>query len=308
MRTRLLLLAAMLAVAACSSEIIITDLAAGYPTVDGSTSALPLQRTIACEIYAIECGWAEALWPNTPRMIAPVNQEVSHPVNDLWHSGTHDAYENLISGETDLILVARQPSDSELADAAETGVELYVRPVALDAFVFLANVNGPASDLSLETIRAIYSGRITHWDQAVPGAVSEPITTYKRNENSGSQELMESLVMKGIPMVETSTLLILPTMMDPINMLSSDRFGIGYSVYFYAEHIFPAPGVRLLAVDGVTPTAETIGNGTYPLTAEVYVAIRGDEPSGSSASHLRDWLLTEDGQETVAKSGYVPLP
>jgi ABC-type phosphate transport system substrate-binding protein len=261
---------------------------------------------IACEIYAVECHWIDTPFGNTPRMIAPIDED--HPIDEIWHNGTHSGYVNLIDGETELILVARRPSDSELAEAAAAGVELDVRPVALDAFVFVANINAPASDLPLETIRGIYSGEITHWDQAVSGAPAEPITTYKRNENSGSQELMESLVMKETPMVETSDLLILMSMMEPINMLSLDELGIGYSVYFYAEHIFPAPEVRLLAVDGIAPTAQSISDGTYPLATEVYVAILSDEPPESRATQLRDWLLTDDGQKAVAKSGYVPLP
>jgi len=304
------MLATILATAAvgCSS-IRASEIAADYPSVDGSTSALPLQRTIACEIYDLECEWAPTFLPNTPQMITATDDTSDASfVNEIWHNGTHGSYVNLITGDADLILVAREPSDTELADAAQAGVQLDVRPVALDAFVFVTNVGAPASDLSLDTIRDIFTGDITHWDEAVPGATADPITTYKRNDNSGSQELMESLVMQGTPMVETSTELILESMMMPINMLSRDDRGIGYSVYFYAAHIFPAAEVQMISIDGVAPTPSTIADGSYSLSTEVYVAIRADEPGDSTATLLRDWLLTDDGQAAVAASGYVPLP
>jgi len=66
-----------------------------------------------------------------------------------------------------------------------------------------------------------------------------------------------------------------------------------------------ASDVRMIAVDGVEPTEETIGNRKYPQVAEVYVAIRADQPANSPAVVLRDWLLSPGGQKVVAKSGYV---
>ena len=102
--------------------------------------------------------------------------------------------------------------------------------------------------------------------------------------------------------------MIVEGMMGPFNALSSDMLGIGYSVYFYAEHMFTSETVVLIAVDGVAPTSETIGKGTYPLTTEVYIVIRENTPEDSTARLFRDWLLSEEGQEVVAGSGYVPLP
>ena len=57
----------------------------------------------------------------------------------IGHHGTHSAYLNLINGEADLILVARSPSMEELELAQLSGVEFDIRPVALDAFVFIVN-------------------------------------------------------------------------------------------------------------------------------------------------------------------------
>ena len=43
------------------------------------------------------------------------------------------------------------------------------------------------------------------------------------------------------------------------------------------------------------------------LTTEVYAALREDTPADSSAVMLYSWLLTEEGQNTVGKSGYVTI-
>ena len=45
----------------------------------------------------------------------------------------------------------------------------------------------------------------------------------------------------------------------------------------------------------------------YPLVTDVYAVVRENMPTGSTAVTLRDWLLTDDGQETVEESGYVSI-
>ena len=285
------------------------EIAVSYPAVDGSTSAWSLQNHIACFILEVECDWVLTFSENTPRLIGPLDEgEIEESIWDIEHNGTHGSFVNLIEESTDLILVAREPYEDELDLAAANGVGLDVRPVARDAFVFIAHTDAPVDDLSIDNVRAIYSGEIISWDQVRPDGPDEIIRTYVRNTSSGSQQLMEELVMGDTPMVETSQELVLISMLQPINRLSNDPLGIGYSVYFYAAHIFPAPGVRMLAIDGVAPSAETIADGSYPYVTDVYVVVRNGEPEDSSALLLRDWLLTDDGQEVVASSGYIPLP
>jgi phosphate transport system substrate-binding protein len=188
---------------------------------------------------------------------------------------------------------------------------LDVQPVALDAFVFLLNAGNPVDDLPLETIRKTYTGEITHWSELGAGVgqlfdAAEEIRTYQRNPNSGSQELMEKLVMRGTPMMPAPDLL-LDSMSGPINALSTDSLGIGYSVYFYAVYILPSEDVKLIGVDGVVPTSDTIADRSYPLATEVYAVIPGGLSRDHTVVQLRDWLLTVEGQAVVTESGYVPI-
>ena len=195
------------------------------------------------------------------------------------------------------------PSDDEIRQAGIKSVKLDIRPVALDAFVFLVHVDNPAQSLTLDQIRDIYTGKTTTWDEL--GGIGE-INAYQRNPNSGSQELMDDLVMQGRQMVDAPDM-IFPGMMGPINAISSDPQGVGYSVYFYASFMLPDENVRLLGIEGVVPTSESLANGDYSLATEVYAMVRADIPNDSTAVMLRDWLLTEGGQDTVEESGYVPI-
>lgn len=280
-----------------------------YPSVDGSTSANPLQIQIACSILGVSCAWHDAGPFELTRRLGP-DSLILDPsgavdrIHEIWHSGTHDAYMNLIVGESDIILVARPPSDDELAAARQEGIKLELRPVALDAFVFLSHTENLVESVSLSDLRAAYTGEITDWVEL--GGIPGSIHTYQRNRNSGSQELMEKLVMRGAEMIDSPDM-ILESMMGPINAISEDPFGLGYSVYFYAEYIFPHEQVRVLAVDGIFPTPESIAERSYPLSTEVYAVIREGTPGHQPARTLFDWLLSEEGQAAVVQSGYVPF-
>lgn len=282
--------------------------ARNYPKVDGSTSAYPLQIMIACEILEVRCAWTEGDFFSSTRRVAPVESLLATDehgaIFNLFHNGTHGAYMNLIEKNADLILVAREPSSDEMKAADNAGVRLDLRPVALDAFVFLVHSDNPVQNLTLGQIRDIYTGKITNW--ADVGGLDGEIHTYQRNPNSGSQELMEKLVMRGERMLESPDM-ILMSMMGPFSAIHDDPHGIGYSVFFYAENIYPDDNVRLIAVNQVGPTSQTISAGSYPLITEVYAVLRENTPVESQARFLSDWLLTSGGQAAVEASGYVGI-
>ncbi len=117
---------------------------------------------------------------------------------------------------------------------------------------------------------------------------------------------MDSLVMKGAKSIVAPDLLQqgMEGMMTAVN---GDRSGIGYIVYYYANTMLAYENIKLIGVEGVKPSAETIANKTYPLVAEVYVVTRADIPASSQTAIMRDWLLGPEGQAVVVESGYVPI-
>jgi phosphate transport system substrate-binding protein len=115
---------------------------------------------------------------------------------------------------------------------------------------------------------------------------------------------MKELVMKGLPMID-APLMILLTMIAPFYAISDDPLGIGYSVYYYEENMAPNELVQLIAVNGIRPDRESIQTRRYPFTTEVYAVVRADSPPTGTAIHLRDWLLTPDGQDLIEQSGYI---
>lgn len=271
----------------------------GFPRLDGSTSAAPLGAKILCAMMDVPCNWVEFVDGN--RYLMPDLSDYQAEFPGFGHSGTHSAYLNLINGEADMILVARTPSAEEMAFAQASGVTLDIAPIALDAFVFMVNETNPVQGLSTTEIRDIYSGNITNWQQV--GGPPSQINPYQRDDQSGSQQLMRSMVMKGAPMIDAPDLILL-NMIAPFYAISEDPHGIGYSVFYYEENMAPNEKIKLIAVNGVQPSLDSIRKREYPFTSEVYAVMRAGSTPTTLEVRLRDWLLSPEGQDLVAKSGY----
>lgn len=256
-----------------------------YPRVDGSTATLPLS-------YAL--------------MSASTGVDESAARQAIRHGKTTQSFYNLIYDSADLLLVY-EPSDEVYEAAESAGVALEMQPIGVDALVFLVNEDNPVASLTHEQLVGIYSGEITNW-QEVGGSDME-IVAYQRNAESGSQVMMENQCMQGVEMAEPPTQLVAGEMDELIDAIAAYRNtadAIGYSVYYYAANMYMQSGVKLLSVNDVAPTNETIASGAYPFTQQFYAVIRADEPADSPARLLYNWLTTDESRDLIAGAGYVP--
>jgi len=276
-----------------------------YPKVDGSTSTEPLNVIIACRLLGIEYKW---IWRSDGRGVEPsLDKKNSETFRKLIKSSqTHQSFINLIDKKADLILSARKMSSDEKTYADTLGVNLIETPIALDAFIFIVNPENLITSLTIKQVQDIYTGKITYWNEV--GGNDEEITPYVRNANSGSQELMETLVMKDadiIDLPENSFELIF-SMAGALDMVMHDLNSICYTVFYYKEWIANDRSPKSIAIEEIYPDYKTISDKSYPYVAEVYAVIRSDLDKLSMAYKLYEWIQTETGKQIVNESGYIP--
>ncbi|OQB14549.1 MAG: Phosphate-binding protein PstS 1 precursor [Firmicutes bacterium ADurb.Bin193] len=254
-----------------------------YPKIDCSTSVIPLVNAINEKILGIGKKTAELVTVS---------------------SKTHGAYVNLIEGKCDLIITPA-PSEEELALAKAAGAELLLTPICNEAFVFLTHKDNPVNSLTLSQIQDIYSGKIQNWKDV--GGADERIIAYQRNANAGSQTIMESVVMKGLTMAKPPSQEVIFGMgelIDAVANYENTSAAIGYSVYYYASEMKKNPDIKLLSVNGVAPSPETIQSKQYPIVISYYaVTLKGRQTDKVKA--LIEWLTQPEGQNLISDSGYV---
>ena len=257
-----------------------------FPKMDGSTSLVPLAEAVASVL------------------LGESREDVSDLVN---FNRTTQSFYNLSYGDCDLLIVS-EPSADAYAYMEEEGFEIEIEPIATDALIFVVNANNPVDNLTTEQVRKIYSGEITNWSEV--GGNDEPIAAFQRNEGAGSQALLVKLIMKDLPMAEAPKDFVVDSMMglmDSVKSYENTANALGYSVYYYANDMQMAEGLKILSIDGVAPNAETIRSGAYPHTNSYYCVIPANAPEDAPNRILRNWLLSTEGQRLVYQEGYVSV-
>ena len=283
-----------------------------FPRLDGSTSTRPLYYLVAARLLDLEYEWAidcelyEVVIDHLWDLYADLQDK-------LWCTQTHEAIINLIDNRTDLIIVARKMSADEKQYANNKGVSLIETPIAIDALDFLINPLNTVNSLTVEQVQNIYLGNITNWSEV--GGSSEGILPFIRNANSGSQEMMNEIVMSSTGVADWELSLVdaeaeISGMYKVYEELTSHPDGICFTPHYYKEFMvrdaFGKDKIKTLAVNGITHNKNSIEKKTYPFVADVYVSIRSDVNRTSMTYKLYEWLQTEAGKSVIRESGYVP--
>ncbi|MBQ2994817.1 MAG: substrate-binding domain-containing protein [Peptococcaceae bacterium] len=258
-----------------------------YPRMDGSTANLPMMAEIMSRVCGITLQEAEELTTCTK---------------------TSQAWSSVANGNADILLVYEAAEDTK--EYLETvGTELEVTPVGRDALVFINNEQNPVDNLTQAQLIDIYTGKVTNWNEV--GGEELDIIPYQRVATSGSQSLFMKLLMKDVVPMDAPMELRpaeMGMLIDELARYNNEGNALGYSVFYYASYMYQQPGLRMIAVDGVQPSDDTIADGSYPLLNEYYVVIRADEPEDSPARLLRDWILSDEGRAAIIDAGYIPMP
>lgn len=262
------------------------------PVIDGSTSTYPFTQAVYAALFC---------------------NERTHPMFPQKHSKSHVSYQRLINGEVDMLFASVYPASDILAIAEEKGVELELIPIAYDAMIFFTNKDNPTEGLTKEQITNIYVNDAYDTWSEISGS-DALMYPYCRNNDSGSHAQMEKHFLNGNeihPEVQKETSYTMSNVLTDVMAAKTDNplgYALGYSIYYYYHNMFMFYPVeeelKLLAIDGIMPTDETIANGTYPLSNNTYIVLRKDTPEDAPARKMAEFMLTETGQNCVENAGF----
>ncbi|MFB5674373.1 PstS family phosphate ABC transporter substrate-binding protein [Paenibacillus terreus] len=290
------------------------------PFTDGSKTvnlSKPSSFRLSSEDVLPRLDGATALYPVYSAFVQAVYPEKSYAVHDseVMSSGTGIAYKRLITREADLIFAAA-PSEGILQLAGEHSLDLKLTPIGREGFVFFVNRANPVTGLTSGQLKDIYTGKITNWKEV--GGRDEEIRAFQRPEDSGSQTMLRKWMGEREP-VEPVTEDVAAGMggiMQQTADYHNYRNAIGFSFNYFATRMNADEGIRLLAVDGIMPNADTISRGSYPITAPFYAVTveprygkdkASKKKEDESAAKLIRWILSPEGQELIEKTGYAPV-
>ena len=265
------------------------------------------------------------------RQVADSGIQAAHPDFKLNYvlptangtSGIDGGIKMLIDGKINFAQSSRPISESEYKQAQQHGFKLEQIGVAIDMVAVAVNPNLNIPGLTIDQLRAIYTGKITNWKKL--GGPNVVIKAFSRPlHNNGTVELFQKEILENQPF--GSNVHIVTTTTEGLQKLSAPG-----AIYFAsAAEIVPQCNIKPLALSHsgkfVTPYQEPFippsqcperrnqinvaaaEKDEYPITRLLYVIVKQnnqiDQQAGQAYANL---ILSKQGQGMVSQAGFVKM-
>ena len=217
--------------------------------------------------------------------------EANSGVNFTYNPTGSSAGTTAVSeGRCDIGLSSRALKDSEVASGLVGTV------LAYDGIAVIVNPANTVEDLDIETIAKIYTGEITNWSE-VGGADAEIVLVGREagsGTRSGFEELTETVDKCKYRQELTST-------GDVITAVAQNPDAIGYASLASVKD-----SVKALKVAGVTPTEETVKDGTYLIQRPFVLVTKEGVELSPVAQAFFDYTTKGQANDIITASGVVP--
>ena len=194
-------------------------------------------------------------------------------------------------GLVDIGNSGRSPSDEEVR---KYGLKKF--KWAIDGVAVVVNPENPVQSLTTAQLKDVFAGTVTNWRQL--GGSDKGINLYTRDEASGTREVFWKKALGKGDITPSAN--VVPSNGAMKTAVANDPYAIGYVSVGHMDE-----SVAAVALDGVTPTLETVKNGEYKIARGLYSNTKG-EPEGLTRLFI-EYLFTPEGQKIAADKGFIPV-
>ncbi len=224
---------------------------------------------------------------NIVKALAAAFQQKSGTAVQVDGGGSGAGAKAAIAGEVQLAFLSRA------LDAKEKEDGLIGYAYASDAVVIIVHKDNPVSTLTIAELKDYFTGTTAAWPDG------KPVVLYNRNADSGTREIFQDKVMgKGIAFSPTAAVKHDGVLLSSVAKIPA---ALAYDGFGHAD----SKAVKLISVNGVAPSPESIRSSAYPLTRTPTLATKG-EATGEVKAFI-DFSLSPEGQAIVTGNGLLGL-
>ncbi len=261
-----------LALAACSQKAPAPAYGpSGELSVAGSTTVQPLAEALA-----------EAFSATNPQARI-----------DVKGGGSSVGVKSTGQGTVGVGMASREVKPSELSEFPD----LRVHRIAIDGVAVVANPGVQVEGLTRQQVQGIFAGEVVNWKEV--GGADAPIIIVAREEGSGTREFFQEHLMGAGKLIADRAILQSSNGAVRTTVASTPN-SIGFLSFGYLD-----ASVKALRIDGVEPSEANVRAGTYKAWRYLNLLTKG-EPQGLARAWI-DFILSSEGQQVVAKEGYLPV-
>lgn len=196
-----------------------------------------------------------------------------------------------LEGRCDIGLSSRALKESEIADGLTQTI------VALDGIAIIVNPENTISDLSIDQISGLYTGAIKNWSEI--GGPDAPVVPIGREAGSGTRDGFESITGTEDACLYSQELTSTGAV---ITAVSQNPGAIGY-----ASLASNLDDVKVVTVEGVAPSEETVKSGEYKIQRPFVFATLTATPLSEAAQAFFDYCVSPEAAPIIAGAGAVPV-
>jgi phosphate transport system substrate-binding protein len=264
--------------------------------------------------------------------VAELFADVNSNVNvDVEGPGTGDGFAVFCEGETEISDASRAINEEEVATCEANDIAFIELPIAYDGLTVLTNPNNDAVEclnfVDLYALTGPESENFDNWSDAQDLAASlgsdtefpdEPLEITAPGEESGTYDSFIELALGDIIEAQGTEEATRPDYSSQaddtaiIQGIEGSDSSFGWVGFAFAEGA--GDSVKEVAISAepggecIEPSAETIADGSYPLSRPLFIYVNATAAEGNSGLEAYVDYYLGDGYSAVEEVGYVALP
>jgi phosphate transport system substrate-binding protein len=245
--------------------------------------------------YTISIGGSTSVNPLMELFIADYEKAHSNVKFTVSATGSGDGIKGAGEGTYEIGMSSRELTPAEIG----TGLEDLV--IAIDGIAVILNNANPVSNLTMEQIKDIYTGKITRWQDLGASANGKTggIAVVSREPGSGTRGAFEELLRFQDQLVKGAI------EFDGTGAIkaevSRNADAIGYISLGSLDST-----VKPLNVGGIAPTTGNVVSGSYKIARPFILVTKKGVPLKAETKAFVDWIMGSEGQSIVKKS-WIPV-
>lgn len=262
---------------------------AGMVRLDGSSTVFPISEAVAEEFQK-------------------ANPKIKVSVAE---SGTGGGFKKILAQEIDITNASRTIKKEEAAAAAEKKITLIEIPVAYDGLTVVVNKkNTWVKSLTMEQLKKIWepNSTVKTWKDIDPSWPDSKIKFYGPGAASGTFDYFTEHVNGKSGAIRPDF-----TGSEDDNVIAKGVMGDKDAMGYFGISYFIANEKKLNSVavangssKPVSPTFDTVKNGTYPISRPLFIYVNKDELARPEVSKFVDFYI-ENAKKLVKDTGYIPM-
>lgn len=245
-------------------------------TVSGSTTVLPLAEA-AAEVF------------NT--------QQNAYFVT-VTGGGTGAGITAIAENRSDIAMASREVTSDEKNKYGNNFKEFEVGLdgicIAVSKQIYDAGIKG----LSKNQVKGIYVGETTNWKEL--GGTDEQIYAIAREQGSGTRDSFNEIIIGSLTAETPGVRTVAMGSAEVKTAITGSNNAIGYLGFSYI-----GSDIGIIALDGITPSIESIKNNSYELHRHLYFYTIGNPSPGAKA--FIDFVEGPEGQKIAQENGFIPV-